>query len=278
MTVKSVSAVTGLSDGSDRLEAGTLEVSADGVTFARWASSPTARPGPSRRAEQAQAVRIRPATDHKHPLAVREFTIESDPPLVAFRYPVEIVVDVSDSPGMRGWAEEVARLCERWYPRLNDQLRSKGYNPPRQITMRITKTYKGVAEALGDRITGSTKWFTEHPDDVGAMIHETAHIVQSYGYRNNPVWLVEGVADYLRFFLFEPGHLGPLDPHRDRYNHSYRKTAAFLAYLTDTYDHDLVMKINRVMREGRYKDSIFKDLTDKSLSELDEEWRASLKP
>jgi hypothetical protein len=121
------------------------------------------------------------------------------------------------------------------------------------------------------------KFFKDHPDDVGAMVHETAHVVQHYRGRGNPGWLVEGVADYVRFFKFEPGNLGRIDANRARYNSSYRVTAAFLAYVTEKYDRELVLKLNKLMREGNYREEIFKDLTGKTVQELDEEWRETLK-
>src|SRR6185437_15096026 len=136
--------------------------------------------------------------------------------------------------------------------------------------------YRGVAAAGGGRITGSVKYFQAHPDDFGAMVHETVHVVQSYRGRGNPSWLVEGVADYIRFFLYEPGKIGRIHAGRAHYNSSYRVSASFLAYLTETYDRAIVPKLNTLMREGQYKEEIFKDLTGKSLPELDEEWRATL--
>jgi hypothetical protein len=42
------------------------------------------------------------------------------------------------------------------------------------------------------------------------------------------------------------------------------------------YDPDLVLKLNKLMREGKYKEEAFKDLTGKTVKELDEEWLASL--
>ena len=33
-----------------------------------------------------------------------------------------------------------------------------------------------------------------------------------------------------------------------------------------------------MMREGRYEENVFQKLTGKPLRELDEEWRATLKP
>jgi hypothetical protein len=177
----------------------------------------------------------------------------------------------------RGAAEKVARICERSYPMINTELRSEGYKPPQWVTMTLKTSYRGVAATAGDHITGSVKFFQDHPDDVGAMVHETVHVVQNYRHRGNPGWLVEGVADYVRFFKFEPGNLGRIDPDRAHYNGSYRVTAAFLAYLTEKYDKDLVLKLNKLMRAGEYKPEIFRELTGKSIEELDEEWRATLK-
>src|SRR5206468_483753 len=103
--------------------------------------------------------------------------------------------------------------------------KSEGYRPTTQISLSIKKDYNGVAEASGNRIKGSVKFFKEHPDDLGAMIHETCHVVQHYRGRGNPGWLVEGVADYVRFFVYEPGKAGPVNPRRAHYNNSYRTTA-----------------------------------------------------
>jgi hypothetical protein len=160
---------------------------------------------------------------------------------------------------------------------INDELMSDGYKPPHQVTMRLKTKYRGVAAAGGGEIVGSVKFFTDHPDDVGAMVHETAHIVQNYQRRGNPGWLVEGVADYVRFFKFEPGNLGMINADDAHYNSSYRVTAAFLAYVTVKYDKALVIKLNKRMRDGEYKEEIFQDLTGKTVHELDEEWRQTLK-
>ena len=54
-------------------------------------------------------------------------------------------------------------------------------------------------------------------------------------------------------------------------------TAAFLAYLVETYDKDIVRKLNRALREGRYQEGLFRQITGKTVQELDDEWRASLR-
>lgn len=155
---------------------------------------------------------------------------------------------------------------------INRELASEGFTPAHAITMRITPDYDGVAAASGTRIVGSVDYFRRRPDDTGAMVHETAHVVQAYRSRRNPSWLVEGVADYIRFVKYEPKNIGHFDPSRARYNQSYRTSARFLAYLADTYDAEIVRKLNRVMREGKYREEVFQELTGKSLADLGAEW------
>ena len=276
VVVNSIGVATGRPDGGDALDAGTLEMSTDGTTFhvrANFSGGKAyAIPGP----QPIRAVRIKPSEQLTHPLAIREVTIDSEPPVAVFKYPVEFILDVADAPEIKEWAEKVARECEKSYPMINEELKSDGYKPPTTVTIALKNSYRGVAAAGGGRIVGSVKYFKDHPDDIGAMVHETSHIVQRYRARNNPGWLVEGVSDYVRFFKYEPGKLGRIDPDRAHYNGSYRTTAAFLAYLTDKYDKQIVLKLNALMREGKYTKETFKQLTGKTEKELDLEWRATL--
>jgi hypothetical protein len=92
----------------------------------------------------------------------------------------------------------------------------------------------------------------------------------------NPQWLKTGIADYLRFFKYEPGNLGQLDHDKLRCRAGYRQTASFLAYLTDHYDKQIVPKLNRILREGKYREDVFETLTGKKVQELDQEWRAAI--
>jgi hypothetical protein len=108
------------------------------------------------------------------------------------------------------------------------------------------------------------------------MVHETVHCVQLYRGRNNPGWLVEGVADYIRFFKYEPMKPRALKPEQAKYDGSYRVTAAFLAFVTEKYDKEIVRKLNKAMREGTYKEEIWKTVTGKTVEELNQDWRASL--
>ncbi len=46
--------------------------------------------------------------------------------------------------------------------------------------------------------------------------------------------------------------------------------------MTQKYDKEIVAKLNRAMREGKYKEEIWKDLTGKTLQELGEEWKTAI--
>lgn len=277
IAVRSIEAKTGRPGGGDELEGGSLEVSADGQAFesvARFDKLGVARFVAEGR--QVRAIRIKPDPAKARPLVVREIMVDSAEPVPIFAYPVEYTVDVADAPEMKEWADKAAALCEAWYPKLNELLKSDGYKPPTQVSMALKSSYKGVAQASGNRITGSVAFFKAHPDDLGAMIHETIHVIQRYRGQGNPGWLVEGIADNIRFFVYEPGKAGPVNSQKAHYNNSYRTSATFLDYVARTYDPQLILQLNRLLREGKYKDDSFQDLTGKTLVELDEEWLKSL--
>jgi hypothetical protein len=143
---------------------------------------------------------------------------------------------------------------------------------------------RGVAATGGTRIACAGQWFRRNLEGeaVGAVVHELVHVVQQYGRarggRPNPGWLVEGVADYIRWFLFEPSNLRPRpDPARAKYTDSYRTTAAFLAHVVATHDADAVKKLNAAMREGRYTPELWKTVSGKTVDALWEEYVQTLR-
>jgi Peptidase of plants and bacteria len=273
VTVKSVAVTTGKPDGGDKLMAGSLEGSVDGKSFeplAKFADG-TARSAPGRK---LKAVRVKPG-ETNHPVVIREFAVETDPPVVRFKFPVEITA-WSEDPAMTDWVMKSARICEREYDMICEQLRSEGQKPRIEFTMDLTNDYRGVAQTGGGEVLGSVTFFKQHPDDFGAMFHETVHVVQQYRRGNTPGWLVEGIPDYLRYFIYEPGKIGRINPNW-KYTDPYRPAAHFLNYVTEKYDKDIVRKINAALREGSYQEELWKLYTKKTVQELGEEWKATLK-
>ncbi|MGL4942401.1 MAG: basic secretory protein-like protein [Thermoguttaceae bacterium] len=190
---------------------------------------------------------------------------------------IDVSVDCSDAPEAAEWAENAARVAREQFPNLLEQLDSAGYKPPTAVKL-VFKKMDGVAHAAGGNIVISVAWITAHPDDIGMVVHELIHIVQAYRHRV-PSWVTEGIADYIRFFVYEKNgdRTCRVDPSRAKYTDSYRTTAAFFNWIVTTQDRDFIKKLNTVCREGKYDDNFFSETTGKTLDELWQAFIESLK-
>jgi hypothetical protein len=198
---------------------------------------------------------------------------ETRPTAVKFEY----TIDTTDAPELKEWADKLRPEIDVWYPRIVQYLPSDGYSAPKKFTITFKKM-DGVAYTSGTAVVGASAWFTKHPDDQGAIIHELVHVVQQYRSRRNPGWLVEGVADYLRWFKYEPISKRPRpNPARAQYTDSYRVTGAFLEYIASTSDHEIAVRMNEAMREGRYSPDLWKEYTGKTVDELWADYIETLK-
>jgi hypothetical protein len=199
---------------------------------------------------------------------------------------VEIAIDTSQVPELAEWADQKLRpVLEEWYPKIVAELPSDGYTAPVKFSVTFLKDGKGVAYTAGTRVVCAADWFEKNLEGeaVGAVVHELVHVVQQYRGRANPAaarnpgWLVEGVADYVRWYQYEPESKRPHpNPARAKYTDSYRTTASFLNFVTDQYDDEIVPKLNAVMREGKYAEGLWKEYTGKTADELAQEWKETL--
>lgn len=274
--LKRVEVLTGSPDGKGTLEAGVLETSADGKAFSKVAKFVSGAAKADLTGAEVKAVRLRVTAEASASLAIREITLDAQPAVPVFAYPVEIRLDYTEVPEMKEWCEKAARTADEWYPKIAEILKSDGYTPTRRISLIFKKGQKGIAGTSGSKIVCYDGWFKAHPDDVGAIIHEVIHVVQAYP-KYDPPWLVEGLADYVRFWMYEakpPSRR--LDPNRIKYTDSYQVTGAFLAWAVKNGNPDLVTKLNVILRKGEYKESTFKDITGKDLDTLWEEFKKSL--
>jgi hypothetical protein len=195
-------------------------------------------------------------------------------------------LDVSQSPDLKEWAEtKLKPAVDQWYPVWVDSLASDGFTAPKKFKIMIKPT-RGVAATSGTDVEVSESWINgqiakpEWNEAIGSVIHELVHVVQQYKTRGNPGWMVEGVADYFRWFHYEPmAHRPKLSAKRaarSKYSDSYKTTAGFLEYVTKNYDHEFVVKMNAAMRQGRYSPDLWKDYTGLSVQELWSEYVKSL--
>jgi hypothetical protein len=203
------------------------------------------------------------------------------------KYRIEF--DCSDVAEIKPWVDEKLKpVCAEWYPKIVELLPSEGYDAPRRFSITFHSDMEGVAYTerteAGLEVHCAAPWFLKNLEGeaAGAVVHEMVHVVQQYGRTRggqpNPGWLVEGLADYIRWFLYEPERLRPkVNPRRAKYTDSYRTTGAFLNYIVEKHDADAVKKLNAAMREGKFHDGLWQEYTDKTADELWAEYVKTLK-
>jgi len=206
----------------------------------------------------------------------------------------EIRISTAGAPELKDWAEhELAPALVDWYPKIVALLPSEGYTAPKRFSVTL-RPGTGVAFTGGTRIVVNSTWLKGEigREAVGSIIHEAVHVAQQYnhGWRTTgraPGWLTEGIPDYIRFFKFEPQtHGADLVWLKSRkhvklnYDGMYRISANFLDYVVQHYDPNqtLIQKVNAACREGKYSDDLWKELTGKTLAELNDEWKAAVQP
>jgi hypothetical protein len=198
-------------------------------------------------------------------------------------------LDATSAPDLVPWVEaKLEPVVQQWYPKLVGMLPSPDFQAPTNLTLRFRDDLGGTpASAGGGRVNLNSAWFRQEREGeaLGAVVHELVHVVQDYGRarRGNPAatrtpgWLVEGIADYIRWFLYEPEKRGAEITARNfdraRYDASYRISGNFLDWVTRTYDAEIVGKLNAAAREGRYAEALWKERTGRTLPELGTEWR-----
>lgn len=209
-----------------------------------------------------------------------------------FRY----ILDSTESPDLAEWAKvHLMPVMEEWYPKIIEMIPVDGYTAPDTITftMKLATELPGHAQgvpayAQGKNVVLNANFMRDQlgGEAVGCAIHEIVHVVQ-FGNpsgatrgRRPPTWVTEGVADYIRWFLFEPQAKGAEitkgNFDRANYDSSYRITANFYDFVIKKYEKDLMKKLNIATHTG-YSEDLWKQWTGKTVQELDAEWKAENK-
>jgi hypothetical protein len=203
----------------------------------------------------------------------------------------EITIDTGAAPELTDWADnKLAPVLAEWYPKIAALLSSDGSLPPTHFKITI-KPMKGVAYTTGTRVFASSTWLKGEigREAIGSLVHETVHVIQQYKWEKYgsssqvPAWLTEGLADYVRWFKYEPESHGAdiiwmrkSKRFSANYNDSYRVTANFLDWVSRNYDSNIATQLNAAIREGSYKEDVWEKYTGKTVRELGEEWKKNL--
>jgi hypothetical protein len=210
----------------------------------------------------------------------------------------QVVIDTSDAPELTEWARDVlGPVCQQWYTNIVQLLPSAGFEAPPECRIEFHNlgpvtgaAGQTVAFTRGARITCGAEWFRQDPwqEAVGCVVHEMVHVVQQYpAHRDDsheegqaPGWLVEGIADYVRWFLFEPQSHGAeitsANLSAAQYDASYRITANFLNWVVKKFGKDVIVRLNAAARKSEYYPGLWERIAGHSVQDLGREWRISV--
>ncbi|SEK71255.1 basic secretory protein-like protein [Parapedobacter koreensis] len=148
------------------------------------------------------------------------------------------------------------------------------YNPDavHHVTLTIDTAYDGVAYAHDGRVVISQAWLKKMPRDVDVVTHEVMHIVQAYPSGSGPGWIIEGIADYVRY-KYGVDNVGagwslPDVQEEHHYTNSYRIAARFLDWIEQTRKKEFVKTLDKAMRVRAYTEAIWRAETGLGLDEL----------
>jgi len=184
---------------------------------------------------------------------------------------------------LRWFASQLNDRCRQYYPLVVARLASVNlpeWHPRDSITFVFTWNLGAVARTSST--TGivylDVAYFNAQPHDWGAIFHEMTHVAQNYP-GGQPAFVVEGIADYVRFFLGGslPAGNPPFEsydrarcPANEDYTSGYGCAAALLAYVQDVYHKDAPRAVHAlgVRNQGWTYSSELHRLTGKYASTL----------
>ena len=215
----------------------------------------------------------RPIATPALPLLVALLGTPAPDPAPAPAGPLTVELDASQVPHLSDWGEEARGLLVEWHPRFANLLPTEGFTPPNRVRLVLEKTDEGVAATSGAVITVSSHWIEKRPEDLGLAVHELVHVVQSYP-PGSEWWVTEGIADYLRWAIYEgkpqSWFARPREP--QGYRRGYRDAAGFLLWLETGPSPGVVNRVNTALRRGEYSADLFTTADGRDLDGLWDEY------
>ena len=184
---------------------------------------------------------------------------------------VSVHLNINQAPQLEDWGLYAKELITLWSPRIARILDVEDY--PHNIDLTIQKLDDGIAFADSNAITVSSHWIEKYPEDIGLIVHEVVHVVQLYPVLE-PGWATEGIADYIRCYLYEKKPLDwfPIGEDERGYEAGYRITGGFFLWITIHKNEDFIKILNTSIKNGKYEEAIFFQYTGNDLNVLWQEF------
>lgn len=141
--------------------------------------------------------------------------------------------------------------------------------------------YDGVASTVGTAMRLSTVYLQSASDrgvELGPEIAGILHFTTSLVYQNDagstaPVWLVTGIADFVRLQAQLVERVQATKG--GNYDDSSKSAARLFEYLT-SQNPDFVYRLNQRLETGAWSDEVFVELTGSDLATLWANYQATL--
>lgn len=266
---------TGTREERHKLTSAALEWSGDGSNFVHGVAFTNGLANFAVTAPTS-ALRIRCLGGESEPLVLSEVALTGVEKPLEITFKTRFVVHTEVARKARKFAAKAKELCEEWYPKLYAQFDTPEGPAPSSVVHLWFQPMDGVAFAAGDRIHISERWVTEQsPEDYGMVVHELFHIVQAYR-GGGEGWATEGLADYVRMGMYEPGTPLPKPTEKSSYRDAYKTTAAFFIWLEKGPAPGIALELNAASRKRESILDIFKNKTGKDVDTLWAEYFAAV--
>jgi hypothetical protein len=142
-----------------------------------------------------------------------------------------------------GFMNNGKSILQTWYPKFNVKLGSvAGVATSFPMETEPNTGYAAYVPGGEDKIVVDEGWAADNLNNVvalGVFLHEGTHIIQRY---TGMSWVVEGVADYMRNFVYGEGTYGTFNNATATWMDGYDNTAAWLNWVSTTYNKPNLVK------------------------------------
>lgn len=174
-------------------------------------------------------------------------------------------VDYSVSPALKALAQTLADTCAEYFPQVHAIMRDPQERHPLLVLVNApANDPKFVAVTTGETVRLGADHFAKRPDDLGCIVHELAHVEQSYPDHSPPPawqWLKESIADVVRARVYPDASWRPHCGRDDSYLKGYACGAAMLLYGERRKPDGIVFPLVQAMRQAAFRDDTIVQLT-----------------
>lgn len=184
--------------------------------------------------------------------------------------------DTAEHKALEAWSSVLARLAEGWWRTITASLASPGFAPVDQITIDFDEIHIPGVPALtrGAVIVVDARGLLARlrdPDALAMIAHEMVHVAQRYPHA--PGWLVEGIADYMRYYVLIPDDPSrAFQPQGATWHDGYQATAGFLDWAEQAHP-GTVTQLNAALRAGEDGEALLRAAIGQPLQQA---WTAYL--